>query len=285
MFNSFFEQYINQVDIIKKANSKAISNIYEDINTIKIMCEAKQSKIFLTPNCILLFTLKHNIFYECWYFAEGITALETAFNLFLKDYAEILPIRFMVVGKDEHNEHICTTLDKIGCTLNAKLARQLFNIKESVVKILQDEYTTESIEFAKAEDTQEIFDMLKEEFDLIADNLPELSKVKENINKQQIIIIRKNNEIALLHYFTMKNNIMYGYYDIVRKEYRDDQLYFILMIFLYNYIKEKNIKRAYGWRNILIKRFSKIPIIAINDKATIYINFYVYKAKNCIGNF
>jgi len=285
MSNSFFEQYTSQVDIIKRANAKAISNIYEDVNTIKIICEATQSKFFSTSNCILLFTVKHNIFYECWYFAEDIAALETAFHLFIKDYAETLPIRFMIVGKDEQTKHICNMLNNNGCTLKAKLARNLATIEASTIKMLQKEHIADIIEFATPDDVQEIFDMLNEEFDLYADNLPELQEIKENINKQQIVIIRKNNKIALLNYFTVKNNIMHGYYDLVRKEFRNGQLYFSFLIFIFNYIKNNNIKRKYEWRNITKKRLAKSPTVAINEKYTIYINFYVYNVQNNMDVF
>lgn len=276
MSNSCFEQYIAQVDLIKKAKCKPISNIYEDINSIKVMCKAKQANVFSTPNCILLFTLKHNIFYECWYFAEDIIALEATFHLFLKTYTKTLPIRFMVVGKDENTLHICEALNTIGCTLKASLSRLLSCMNDTMVKALQDEYSADIVEVANPDDAQEIFDMLKSEFDLYADNIPEFVEVKENIDKQQVFIIRKDNKIALLHYFTVKNNILYGYYDLVRKEYRNEQLYFSLILFIYNYIAKNNIKRRYEWRNITKKRLAKIPIANINEKATIYINFYLY---------
>lgn len=281
MSTAFFDEYSAKVDAIKKAHAKAISNMYEDADGIQALCAKPQTKIFATDDCVLLFTVKHRLFYECWYFAADSASFTAALQLFLKTYNENLLIRCMIVGKDAQTKPVCDALAHIGCTLRAKLARRLSRINENIIALLRTDYTADNVEFARLEDSQEVFDLLSEEFDIYADNLPELQQIQENIRKQQVVVIRKDTKIALVNYFEVKNHILYAYYDVVRTEYRNDQLYFSLILFLHAYIQKHAIRRDYEWRNVAEKRLSKNPIIQVDEKATIYIHFYVYTP---IGN-
>jgi len=276
MTPSLFETYSAQLDAIKKAHPKAISNIYEDATTLQTMCASAQAQFFSNPQCVLLLTVKHSLFYECWYLAADIPSLQSALEEFLKTYEAHFPIRFMLVGKDAQTRPICDALVQTGCVLRATFARRLSRINESIITMLQADYTADIVEFAKPDDAQEVFALLSEEFDIYADNLPEFQKIQENIKKQQVAIIRKDKKIALVNYFEVKHHTLYAYYDVVRKEYRNDQLYFSLILFLHAYIRENKILRDYEWRNTAKKRLAKNPIIQVDEKATIYIHFYVY---------
>ena len=114
-------------------------------------------------------------------------------------------------------------------------------------------------EFALPGDEQEILDLLLEEFDPVADNLPTLAEIRENIEKQQVAILRNEGKILSLHYFTIHNSIYYGWYDITRKEYRGDFLFLKIELFVSDHFQKNGIrfKRAYGWRDITNKRHKR----------------------------
>lgn len=116
------------------------------------------------------------------------------------------------------------------------------------------------ISFAEIGDAEEILEILKENFDLVGDNIPELFSIRQNISKRQVLVLRQDQRIASLLYFTIKNNIFHGLYDVTRKEYRGSAgLFLANSVFRYEYFKSHGIKfkRFLGWRDSGNKKLMK----------------------------
>lgn len=114
-------------------------------------------------------------------------------------------------------------------------------------------------EWACPGDEQKILNLLQEEFDPCADNLPELDEIRQNIEKQQVAIIRHEGNIIAAHYFTIKNQIYYSWYDITQKAWRGDFLFLKIELFINDYLEQHNIRltRSHGWRDVTNKRFQR----------------------------
>lgn len=74
--------------------------------------------------------------------------------------------------------------------------------------------------YAFPDDAEEIYTLLAEEFDVLMDNVPEISKIRETINSTGIAVARYKSEIIAFRYTEIRNKIAFGLFDFVKREYR-----------------------------------------------------------------
>lgn len=282
------DEYIKIFNAIKHENSHTITNNYYDVHKIKEYLNSHKSKLFISNDCLCILTLQHNSFYEGLYLAKHAKSLEQSFQIFKQEYRENLPIRFMIAGKDCDTETSCQALITASCPLHKKLIRRRivpFSNKElALLENFTEDQNIDIIQFAEIADCDEIYAMLCKEFDIYGDNIPEINIIKENIEKKQVLIIRKDNNIAFIHYFYIINKIYYDYFELTHKDYRKEPFYFLYLLYRHNYLNALNIKRLYEWRDAKNTRLLKMPLVKYYENESIYINFHLYKVKNNMDN-
>ena len=134
-------------------------------------------------------------------------------------------------------------------------------------------------EFAAPGDEQEIFNLLQEEFDPCADNLPELDEIRENIEKRQVVIIRHQEEIIAANYFSIKNAVYYSVYNITRKDFRGKSLFRKIEFFIDDWFLKNNsqLTRSHGWRDITKKHFQHGDKLRGTVWENIFIDCFIWK--------
>jgi len=270
---------------IKQAHRQTITNIYHDAQRMQVILKAPTSKLFVYDDCLCILHLQHERFYDLFYLAKDAASLEHGLQALHKAYAESLqkerPIRCMIAGKDKETNAPCQALCNAAFPFHKKLIRRrILPFTDKDVKLLEhftDNQPLTMIEFAQGQDLKEIYSQFCEEFDMYGDNIPEIHAIKENIEKGQVLVIRKDGKIAFIHYFYIINAIYYDYFELTHTAYRQETFYFYYLLYRHMYLQERNIKRLYEWRDAANTRLVKMPLVKYADDESIYITFHLYQ--------
>ena len=232
---------------------------------------------------VLFLSSERYDFNEIIFFADGMNLLPDALAALFRKLG--VQKRFRITlnyqQSDPENENeLVRTLFQSGFVRAKRLARIRAKFDENRRALCQK--LTDPIpytpEFARLGDEQEILDFLREEFDPLADNLPTLAEIRENIEKRQVAVIRNESRILSAHYFTAQNHIYYGWYDITRKEHRGDFLFLKIELFVNDYFRQNGIrfKRAYGWRDITNKRHKREDKLAGKSWESVFTDYLLW---------
>lgn len=254
--------FVRHSDELKNLSVPVLHNIFQDINELGKLIEKRSCLIKRINNSFFLLVPRHNFYYDILYMSTDIKNLCDSLNIFLSEYRSDYQLRASVIGHDPSAGEIADIFIKCGFTLGRKIARMRnLNDEKDIEKLItllcdDNEY---KVEFATTGDAQSILNLLLSEFDIRSDNLPEISEISKNIRDKQVVVIRNANEVIALHYFTSHRSCVYGWYDVIRKQYRKNHLYLYIMLFLYNYWKKgKKFMRSYSWRDVANKRLMQL---------------------------
>ncbi len=285
MKTEIFDLFVQYSEEIKFLHSPVIHNIFLDANILRKITIEKECAIYKIKNSMFLLIPRHNIYYDVLYMSTDTSALKESIKIFIHEYHHKYQLRISVIGHEKSSDLLAGILNDCGFRLGKKIAR-MRNLGDErdlkhLIELLCDE-KIEGVEFAKKEDAQGVFDLIMTEFDIRSDNIPELCEIEENISKNQVVVIKNNNKVVALHYFTIKNSCAYGWYDITSKEYRQSHMYLHISLFLYNYWKDKNkIVRSYSWRDIANKRLMNLARQSNQVPDGVYIYNMIYDFPIC----
>ncbi len=244
-----------------------LTNMMLDSYKLREVLQQKQCFFFYAENCLFILIPFHNSHYDVLYLATDEQALKNAIVEFLASYKEKKILRLSVIGKEPMAEKTANLFVENGFTLGKCLARttvsgESFKAKKAISDLVDEDI---QVGFAKEEHAEQILDILLENFDISSDNIPELEEIRTNIKKNQIVAIIINNQVASFIYYEIINNMLFSYYDVTRKEYRNRFLLLYIGNFLADYFKEKQkVKRAFAWRDKANKRLIKYA--ALNNE-------------------
>ncbi len=269
MQHTTFETFSAVHDQLKARCRCKVSNIVLDSQNLSECLEQKNCFLYTADNALFLLIPYHGAYYDCLYLAQDTKALDEGLAGLLCLYRQPMSIRSSVIGK----EALAAPVSDIFQQHDFRLVKKLLRMKTEIIpqtekaaskvmaamRAFADEYL-DSVSFAEPGDAEEILEILKDNFDLVGDNLPELAAVQKNIEKRQVVVLRQDGKIASLLYFTIKNNIFHGLYDVTRAEYRGGAgLFLANSVFRYEYFKSHGIKfqRFLGWRDAGNKKLMK----------------------------
>lgn len=269
---------LQEIDAFRCAHPACIHNFGPE----KAVYLHEHTQVERDENAIFLLAPRHD-FHEIIFFVESMNQLPgTLAALIHKSGAEKryrITLNYQQSDPNEENE-LVRTLFQSGFVRTKRLARIRAKFDETRKALCEKlaapiPYTPE---FARLGDEQEILDLLLEEFDPVADNLPTLAEIRENIEKQQVAIIRHEGKILSTHYFTIQNSIYYGWWDITRKEYRGDFLFLKIELFVSDHFQKNGIrfKRAYGWRDITNKRHKREDKLAGKSWESVFTDYLLW---------
>jgi len=254
MQQATYENFITAHDKLKLLCRCKLSNIFLDSLNLREIIEKKVCFMYTDDKSLFLTIPRHEIYYDLLYISEneetlckGLTGLYSYLSL-------KLPIRASIIGKEYHIRDTVKIFNQHGFNIIKKLLRmRIYQPKEKILDLMRPyaEEFRNYISFASKDDAQEILEILKQEFDVVGDNLPELSQIVRDIDSKHIIILRYGEEISALHYFQISRGTIHALYDVTRKEYRREGFFMALASFVNEYhsaLGQKKL-RVLGWRD------------------------------------
>jgi len=259
---ALYTEFSDIYDKLKLSYQCKVSNIFFDSKTLQSIIKNKNCLLHTTNRSVFLLIPYHNIYYDCIYLSIDKNSLREDINNIISNFPENFSCRASIIGKEPYAEEGSSCFKYNGFILTKKLIRMRLNRASSdIIEIMrpyEQEYRA-CMSFAKIDDAEEILKILKEEFDIVADNIPEIEKIRNDIKNRQIVILKKDNQIASLQYFNFYNNTLHSLYDVTRKEYRREGFFMALAVFVDDYftaLGKKNV-RALGWRDAAKQKLVK----------------------------
>ena len=255
MRDATFELFASMHDALKARHPCTLCNIFQDSLALRKLLAEKPCLLHKAERAFFLLIPYHEYYHDCLYLAADIAALEEGLEGLLTAYCSPLAIRGSVIGKERLAEEVALAFQRQGFRLEKKLLRMLLGKAPEKIRkallVFVEEYRN-SVSFARPDDAEEVLEILLESFDLVADNIPELSAIRENIAKQQVAILRRDDKILSLNYFDYSNGQIRSLFDVTRKEYRKEGLFLAIQVFLKNYFTalNMNVLRFVGWRDV-----------------------------------
>lgn len=246
-----FSDFIEEMSALKKGGAIRVTNFFLDSRETEDLLKNSRCQCIQGPDVFFLLKPWHNQSFDLFYFCRTLSSLMASVGLLPSS----LSIRVSVIGKDPLAGELADTFVAAGFELHKKLLRMRCEpTKKSLKKalaIFAEPYKS-NFGFATPDEAEQILDMLAHDFDPVGDNLPLLSEVREAAAKNWIPVLRLDGKVATFHYFTLRQNILNGLYDVTREEYRGGMGLFPALKY---YTDEAvpaaypDIKRAYGWRD------------------------------------
>lgn len=254
------EQLLQEIDAFRRAHPACIHNFGPE----KLVYLHEHTQMARNEGALFLLAPRYD-FHEILFFVDSIDHLPAALSALIHKQGAEKRYRITLNYKqlDPENENDQTrALFQAGFIRCKRITRMRVDDLEKDKKHRQrllnlTAHITLAPEWAVPGDEEEILNLLREEFDPIADNLPTLDEIRQHIENRQVAIIRNDGQILAAHYFYTKNSTYYGLYDITIKEHRGDFLFLKIALFVDDYFKQNNIRfsRIYGWRDVENKRF------------------------------
>lgn len=255
--------FAQNMDRLKYCHAPVIHNIFQSATELEDIMDEKECLLSPYERTLILLVPRHRSFYEMLYASADTHSLKEDLAVFLDAYSGPLNLRASIIGREKQTAPVVECFAGSGFSLGRKIARMrnhfdINNLEKQIKEMCESQLADEmdfEIDFARPGDEKAVLDLLREEFDQRSDNLPELAEIAQNIDKGQVIVIRKNDKIIALHYFTMQNSMAYGWYDVIQKAYRRQHLYLYMMRFQYKFWKDRDDPvRSYSWRDVNNKR-------------------------------
>ena len=261
LYKSLFESFQNNGKILKNYQIVDLQKIKKDILDGKVF-------IYSNDNAFFVLSLKYSFFNLSIYtnsyqtlkndFFECFSSLKSSKDSKLSKWdKENFSLSLCYKG-DLTDSDFISQLKTIGFKINKKLARFTISCKKqnSYLDFVPEKFR--KVDFAEESDADSIMVLLKDNFDLIGDYVPEYSDLVDNIRKKQVVCIRdqdNDNKVVAFHYFKVINNIYFGLFDCTDLNYRKYFLQFAISEFMKNL--EHKFKRCYAWRDVNATRLNK----------------------------
>lgn len=250
-------------DALKKRVPLRVSNLFEDPHQLGKKFETSACYFLQTGASIFLITPSHEMLSNLHFLSSSPASLANDLGALVQEAGFPHKARSSVIGREEMCSSIVPILEERGFATRKKLLRMRLGEPDEKIldamRTLAGDYV-KLASFARVEDAEEILALIKDEFDVVGDNIPELDEIRENISKNNVTVLRMDGTIAAMHYFRVDKGISHGYFDITRKDFRGGNgLFFALNIFEREYFKKMGIKinRSLGWREATKTRLVK----------------------------
>lgn len=255
------ERYVQLLDALKRKSVRIIFNNFMHTAELAALFEEKSCYVYAYDASFFLLIPYHNTYYEVVYFSVDAQTLSQDLQALCSEYPQSKPFRLSVVEKMLHSSGVVEAAKAAGFATVKVLERREAGEgdakKKAAMAAFLADVSTEKIEFATHKDAPAILALLQEEFDLYADNIPELAALEKSISKNEIIIARDGDKIIFTHIFENKNNLIKGFYDVVAKGYRDTGIFYSFLKFASDNEMDLQYVRFYDWRDINNKKLTK----------------------------
>ena len=208
-----FEQIAEKVNILKNGNKAFLSNACFSPMQLKEIIGAPNTAVKISENGVVILEEEESFVRVYFYFAA-----EEFLGEILRHASSFTgkPLIAEVIGNEKATGRVVSALENTGFAEHNRLMRMLRKV---------DCVTAASslpVIYAGAKDLDNIMQLLYEEFDIYTSHLPQSGSVLESINREEIIVTRKDgSSLAGLAYFESKGiNRKYLYQIVVEKNMR-----------------------------------------------------------------
>ena len=212
-----------------------------------------------TESALFLLTPRH-FFHDVLFLTGDAPRLPEALGAWLPVWPAADTLRVSVIGRDPRAGDLAALFGAAGFGLVKKLLRTRVRLPEGKMLAAMRPFAEEArdlLGYARHGDEEEILEILRESFDPMGDNLPELTEIGERIDDGGIVVARRDGRILALNYFSIHSGVLHSLYDVTRKEYRGGAgLFMALTVFIHDELEARGISytRGLGWRDATQKR-------------------------------
>lgn len=257
------KNFFTACDALKQRAPLRVSNLFLDNRQIRRKIADSECYFLQSGLSVFLLAPFHGVMYNLYFLSATPETLGSDLPSLLDEFDFSCPICTSVIGREGQCAPVLSALAANGFVEKNTLLRMVSKKPEE--KILQGMRLLaashlERVSFANEDDAEELLELLGEEFDIVENNLPDLSEIKEDIRKKRIAVIRMDDMIAAMHYFDAENGISHSYFDVVRKKFRGGSgMIFALYIFKLDHFKQEkvNVNRFLAWRDAAKTRLIK----------------------------
>ena len=282
LIDATFDNYIQSINDVKKQSRKIISNCFLSVDKIKDLLEAKGCMLYIDDAYVFLAVPEHEMFYRLYYHTTDLSMLSKSLSVI----ALKLPMVCTISGAEKDVDLYKPCFEQSGFTLRRRMRRFAY-LRSEKNDFSGYEGNSHAV-FASPNDAEEIYNILTSHFDVYTQAVPEMSKILENINKNQVSVIKKmvmplseesvaglcpaerwefvgrtpiekkDSKIAALLYYELHGSTLHSIFEVVLEEYRGEMLNVELMAHRDEHLKNQKIKLMYGWRDMDNERLIKL---------------------------
>lgn len=253
------ETYSEAYDALRARHPRLAGNIFMDAPRLEALFSAKPCLLEETESALFLLVPRHS-FHDLLFLTGDATALPAALESWLPAWPGARPLRVSVIGREPEAGDTAGKFGTAGFGLVKKLLRtRLKRPDEKILAAMRPfaEEVRDFLGYARHGDEEEILEILRDSFDPMGDNLPELAEISERIDDGGIAVVRKDGRILSLNYFAIQSGVLHSFYDVTRKEYRGGNGFFMaLAVFVHDELTARgvNCARSLGWRDAAQKK-------------------------------
>ncbi|MCL2508540.1 MAG: GNAT family N-acetyltransferase [Oscillospiraceae bacterium] len=238
-----YETYTRLLNDFKRANRGCITNMYLLRDALENALSGRNMAA-QSEGCLLLLVLVHGTYWRVYYTAKDAGILRSA----LADLTAVpfghQPLICDIVGKREKVTEEAEIFQECGFIIRRKMARS-DTTKRRMAKYPKK--FAEDVEFARAEDAPEILVMLKDEFDVYSQQLPDLDDLLEEIAQQGAIVVRRDGRVAAFELFQINGAVFWGRFAYTKEAYRKEFLYMKIAEFARELMEAQGVKKVVSW--------------------------------------
>lgn len=253
------EAYSAAHDALRARHPRVAGNIFLDASRLAELFSAKRCLLEETESALFVLVPRHS-FHDLLFLTGDAKALPAALHAWLPAWPEPAPLRVSVIGREPDTGALAARFEQAGFDLVKKLLRTHIRLPEGKILAAMRPFAEEVrdlLGYARPGDEEEILEILRESFDPMGDNLPELEEISERIADRGIAVVRKDGRILALNYFGIKSGVLHSFYDVTRVEYRGGSgLFMALAVFVRDELDARGFDcaRCLGWRDAAQKR-------------------------------
>lgn len=253
------ETYSAAYDALRARHPRLAGNIFLDAPRLEALFSAKPCLLEETESALFLLVPRHS-FHDVLFLTGDAAALPTALGAWLPAWPEAAPLRVSVIGREPEAGGVAEKFGAAGFGLVKKLLRTRIRLPDEKILAAMRPFAEEVRDFlgyARHGDEEEILEILRDSFDPMGDNLPELAEISERIDDRGIAVVRKEGKILSLNYFAIQSGVLHSFYDVTRKEYRGGNGFFMaLAVFVHDELAARGVScaRSLGWRDAAQKK-------------------------------
>lgn len=221
-------------------NCEMRTNSIFSISNLEKYCEEKSVWIFIGEVSAIILRVDNDNIIRIYYYAKNAGCLSEIISLIPTTTKNIL---CDIVGREPKTYKHVKELECVGFDIYAKFQRMICT-DITIDKTLD---LTE-VELACHEDAKEILDITYEEFDPLTARIHSLDTLIDLIDKKEVFVIRKKNNIAGFAIFdSLNKKVALLDHIIVRPEYRNASLGKKLLYYKWEYMN--NSEYYFLWIN------------------------------------
>ncbi len=208
-------------EIKKMLNQNRLSNCFSFRDEIFENIKTGKMGAHIVENALFLFQKEHLGFYKFYYFVQDLENLFLAKDLLEKYHAQGDVVLEFTSKRRYGLEELQPIVENLGFFLYESIERYIPSKDDKIPDLSVKEGKANL--YATEEDAEEIFEILKNEFDCLMVTIPSVEELKTKFIANKTLFIEKDpitNEIVYIQMYLLRGKTLDGFCNWLRKDYR-----------------------------------------------------------------